>query len=90
MSLMKEIINSEVVDNYKEHSQHFTYDGHCSTCYSNALKLPVGKRVFLLIDNNIDNHDYNKDDKDYHEHKDEEDNLPMFGIDLELASNSYN
>lgn len=26
----------EVVDNYKEHSQHFNYDENCSECFKNV------------------------------------------------------
>jgi len=41
----------EIEDNYLEHKFHNIYDSQCSTCYSNALKIPVGERIFLLIDN---------------------------------------
>ena len=43
-----------ITDNYKEHQFHNIYDPKCSTCYSNALKIPVGERVSLLIDNQVD------------------------------------
>lgn len=33
---MKETINNEVVDNYKEHSQHRNYDENCSECFKNV------------------------------------------------------
>lgn len=47
-------IENKIEDLYLEHELHEVYEPKCSTCYSNALKLPEEKRVFLLIDNTLD------------------------------------
>lgn len=71
-------IENKVTDLEKEHQFHNVYEPKCSTCFSNALKIPVGDRANLLIDNpievdgnnlEVDSYDYDKDDADYHANK---------------------
>lgn len=74
MSLMKETINNNVVDNYEEHSQHLVVDNKCSTCYNNPPQVMINEEGFIVLEESDsairDTYDYDKDDADYHEHKD--------------------
>ncbi len=50
MSLMKETINNNVVDNYEEHSQHLVVDNNCSTCYNNPPQVMTNDEGYIVND----------------------------------------
>ena len=45
---MSDDFTKEIVDSYKEHSQHFEFVTDCSECYSNLPKVLIDKTEEII------------------------------------------